>query len=209
MVNLPLIGILGAGKLGITIGQLARKAGYPVVIAASGEASKIALTVEVLVPGAQVGTAAEVARQADIVILALPLSKYKMLPKEALKGKTVIDAMNYWWEVDGPRDDILPSDASSSEVVQAFLPDAHVVKALNHMGYHDLYDEPRPKGAAGRKAIAIAGDTAEAVRSVEQFIDRLGFDTLYIGALKEGRRLEAGSAVFGANVDLGTLKTLV
>lgn len=206
---LPTIGILGAGKLGVVLGQLARNAGYTVYIAGSKATEKIALTVKVLVPGAIATTSKEAAERADIVILALPLSKYRDIPKASMKGKLVIDAMNYWWEVDGPREDFIPPEQSSSEAVQEYLPDSRVVKALNHMSYHDLFDETRPYGTPGRKAIAVAGDRKTDVRAVEQLVNNLGFDSLYIGKLKEGRKLESGTNVFGANVPKTRLRELI
>ena len=204
-----IIGILGAGKLGVTLAQLAVKAGYEVIVAGSGDAGKIALTVATLAPGATAATSDEVARRAEVIILALPLSKFRALPGRALAGKRVIDAMNYWWEVDGPRSELLPDSESTSEAVQAFLPGSRVVKALSHMGYHHLHDETKPTGSENRKAIAIAGDDSSDVAVVVDIVDKLGFDAVILPTLESGRVLEPGHPAFGANLTQKALKKLL
>lgn len=208
--SLPIktVGIIGAGKVGIVLAQLSLKAGYDVLISGSGEAAKIALSVKILAPGAHAVNTAELAKKADIIILAIPLSKYKTIPAEILAGKVVIDSMNHWYEVDGPREETIPNDVSSSEAVQRYLRDSRVIKALSHMGYHELFDNPYPRGDDKRKAIAVAGSQADA-EIVTQLIDSIGFDSLYIGELSEGSKLEPGMAAFGANLSKDNLEKIL
>lgn len=203
----PVIGILGAGKLGTTVARLALKKSYRVYIAGSGAADKIKLIVDTITPGAKAVTAVEAIRHSDIIILALPLSKMRNLPMDELQGKLVIDAMNYWWEVDGTIDE-LASSPSSSEMVQRYLSKSRIVKAVSHIGYHNLLDDSRPEGAKDRKAMAIAGDHESDVQMVARIVTDLGFDPVIIGKLSEGKKLEPGNPLFGASVNKAALKEL-
>lgn len=205
----PVVGILGAGKLGTVLGQLTRRAGLDVLIASSRPPEAIALTVEVLVPGAQAVDAATAVRESDVVVLAMPLSRARETDPSLLDGRLVIDAMNYWWEVDGEDPELAHPEPSSSEQVARWFPGARVVKAFNHTGYHDLYDTAAPAGAPGRRAIALAGDVAADVEPVAALVGALGFDPLPLGSLHAGRALEPGHPAFGANLARAELASLL
>lgn len=198
-MNTPGIGILGAGKLGLAIAKLGAEAGYDVWIASRKPAEKNALAVEILAPGAKAKDISEILAEMPVIILAIPLSNYQSIPKEQLAGKLVIDAMNYWWEVDGTSQTYSTVEETSSERVQKYFDQSKVIKAFNHMGYHDVQDEARPPGLPGRKAMAIAGNDPETLSLVTAIVDDFGFDPVVIGRLANGLMLEPGSELFGAN----------
>lgn len=203
------VGIIGAGRVGRVLARLASAAGHRVLIAGSGAPGRIAATVEAVAPGAVAAEASVVVRDAEAVVLALPLPQHRTLPAESLRGKLVIDAMNYWWEVDGLRAEFGDLRTSTSEIVQRSLPGARVVKAFNHMGYADLDEEARPAGTPGRKAIAVAGDDPADVATVMRLVNELGFDPVFAGALADGIKLEPGAEAFGADVDAAELRAML
>jgi len=209
MTEIQTVGILGAGKLGVSIAQLALAAGYKVYIAGSGDPKKIALSTKIITPGAVAVTVAEAVNKGDIVVLALPLGKFRNLDLSLFSDKLVVDGMNHWYEVDGPLASIITNNKTTSQTVQEYLPDARVVKAFNHMGYHNLRDEAKPNVTLGRKAIAVAGDDKKAVERVSEFVDTLGFDPFFLGTLKDSRTLETGQKAFGANLSYDALRQLV
>ena len=207
MVRIRTLGILGAGRLGTVLAQLAASAGLRVLVARSGDPRLIVSKMKAI--GAVAASMADVIDESDAVILALPLGEYRMLPAQALRGVLVVDAMNYWWASDGIRDDLSDPRTSTSELVQQHLEGARVVKALSHMGYQDLEDEARPSGSPGRKAIAIAGDDPTDIEVISQLVDTLGFDPVNAGPLSAGIMLEPGAEAFGADVDAAQLRAML
>jgi predicted dinucleotide-binding enzyme len=200
------IGILGAGRVGSAIARTALTAGYAVHIAGSGPAEDIQLIVDIVTPGAVAMTAADVAASADLVVLAVPMHKFRSVDPATLAGKVVIDTMNYWQPIDGTLDEFTADARSTSEVVAAFFAGARLVKTLNHIGYHDLETDARPAGHPDRHGLAIAGAAADAA-VVAEVLDRFGFDPVYAGPLEAGTAFEPGSPIFGGRHTAAELST--
>jgi len=184
------LGIVGAGKFGTTLARAAIAAGYDVAISGSGPRDDIALTVDVLAPGARAATTDEVVRDAELIVLAVPTHRFRELPSDLFAGKIVIDAMNYWEPVDGDDPELATATDGTSAIVQERFPSARVVKSLNQLGYHQLEETRRERGAPDRIAIGAAGDDRLAVKRVMKLLDRLGFDPVDAGPLKNGLALE-------------------
>lgn len=203
------LGIVGTGKMGTTLARAAVAAGYDVAISGSGPADDIALTVEVLAPGARAVTTEEVVRHAEIVVLAVPTHRFRQLPPDLFAGKILIDAMNYWEPIDGSDDELAGAPRGTSLVVQARFASARVVKSLNQLGYHELDELRRPTGAPDRIAIGAAGDDRLAVRTVMHLIDRLGFDAVDAGPLANGLALEPDGSPFAVTHSARELRDLL
>ncbi len=203
------LGIVGAGKLGTTLARAAVAAGYDVAISGSGPADDIGLTVDVLAAGAHAATVDEVVRHADIIVLAVPTHRFRELPRDLFAGKIVVDAMNYWEPVDGDDPELTTSPDGTSTIVQERFPAARVVKSLNQLGYHQLEEHRRPKGAPDRIAIGAAGDDRPAVKKVMRLLDRLGFDPVDAGPLKNGLALEPDGSPIAATYSADELSKLV
>jgi 8-hydroxy-5-deazaflavin:NADPH oxidoreductase len=200
--RLPRIGVFGAGHSGPVIARVALDAGYPVSIAASGEPEQIELITQVLIPGAEPHWAADAVAAADIVVLAIPLHKFTTLDPALVADRLVVDVMNYWPAVDGVVPMFEDRQQGSSEIVQRRLAASTVVKALNHIGYHELDDERRPAGSPDRRALGVAGDDRRAVNVVAELVERIGYDAARLDSLSAGRILEPGGPVFGLSLRL-------
>jgi predicted dinucleotide-binding enzyme len=203
------LGIVGAGKIGTAIARAAVAGGYDVAIAGSGPAERIELIVDVLAPGARAVSTDEVVRSADLIVLAIPMHRVRELPRDLFAGKILVDAMNYWEEIDGVDEELATAPTGTSVLVQDWFSSARVVKSLNQLGYFKFEKSRRPRGTPGRLAMAAAGDDRAAVAAVLQLIDRLGFDAVEAGGLEAGLALQPDGPVFGVGHSAEELSNLL
>jgi predicted dinucleotide-binding enzyme len=192
------IGLIGSGHIGSTVARLAVDAGHDVVLSNSRGPETLTDLVAELGDHARAATSAEAAAAGDIVVVTVPLKAYRQVPVEPLRGKVVIDTNNYYPERDGHIAELDDESTTVSELLQAHLPESHVVKAFNNIFFKHLGSLQRPAGSPERSTLAIAGNDDGAKKTVTEFLDSLGYDALDVGPLSEGWRYQRDTAAYAS-----------
>jgi predicted dinucleotide-binding enzyme len=196
-MDIKTIGLIGAGRIGSQLARLAVRNGYNVVISNSRGPETLSGLVAELGPKARAATPVEAASAADIVVVTIPLKNYRSVPVEPLAGKVVLDTNNYYPSRDGQIRELDQEQTTTSELLQAHLPESKVVKAFNHIYAAELTTDGQPAGTKNRRALAIAANDHEAKATVAKLIDQFGFDTVDIGPLSESWRIERDTPGYG------------
>ena len=203
------VAIFGAGRVGTVLARALVEAGLSVHVVGPRGPEDIRLIVDVVAPGANASEAAEAVVDADVVILAVPLHKVDSLDSHLLEGKIVVDVMNYWEPIDGHLPEFADATNGTSPIIASKFPGARIVKAFNHIGYHDIESDRRDAESPDRRALAVASDDDEAALAVMSLVDAIGFDALDLGPLSNGVVLEAGGGVFGVRLGKERLAALI
>ena len=198
------IGFIGAGHIGGNLARLGAKAGHEVLVSNSRNPKTLFTLLGQIGDKAKGGSPKDAALFGDIVVI--PFSSYLEMPVEELKRKVVIDTNNYFSARDGDYPEIDSGKVTSAELLARHLDGAKVVRTFSSVTSGDLLTDARPIGSPERRAIPLAGDDAAAKSIVARFVSELGFDSLDVGGLSQGRRFEVDSGVFGAKLNLVALK---
>ena len=192
------VGFIGSGHIGGTVAGLAVAAGYQVVLSNSRGPDTLAELTATLGPLARAATPAEAAAAGDLVVVSIPLRAYRSVPAQPLAGKVVMDTNNYYPQRDGQIAELDDSSTTGSELLQAHLGSAQVVKVFNNIYFRYLSELARPAGADERSALPIAGDSEGAKAAVTAFLDAIGYDAVDAGPLGEGgRRFQVQTPAYG------------
>ena len=195
MSTLNSIGIIGAGNIGSVIGVLAAKAGFHVRLSNSRGPESLAALVASMGADVTATTVLDAARDSDLVVIAIPFSGLEKLPCSELKGKLVIDAMNFIPGRDDIHLNLLAGGLNASEVLQ-HRTNARVVKAFSNIYSGHLEALARPYGAQDRSALPIAADDLDAKMGAVEVLGRLGWDTLDVGSLSKATLFDVGQPAF-------------
>jgi hypothetical protein len=201
------IGIIGSGQIGATLARRLTKLGHDVSIANSrGPQSLTALATET---GATPVPVADAVRAGEIVVMAIPTKAFPALPRNLFanvrEDVAVLDTANYHPELRDGRIDAIEHGVLESRWVEQQL-GRPVIKAFNNVFATSLMDKSAPKGAPGRIALSVYGDSSAARHAVLRLIDDLGFDPVDGGNLDESWRQQTGAPAYCQDLDASALR---
>jgi 8-hydroxy-5-deazaflavin:NADPH oxidoreductase len=198
------IGIIGAGNIGGNAAILFAKAGHEIGIANSRGPETLTGLVSEIGGNAKAVTVDEAAEFGEIVFVSIPLGKISELPTNGFDGKIVIDSNNYYPERDGQIAELDSDEKTSSELLAEHLKGAKVVKAFNTIWFEHLKtlgDTSLP--LENRRVIFVAGDDADAKKTVSNLIEEIGFAAYDTGSLREGGKNQApNTAIYNRNLTI-------
>lgn len=193
---MPTLGIIGSGNIGAAVARLAVAADIDVAIANSRGPQSLTGLVEELGPRATASTVEQAARAGEETLLSIPLTAYRFLPADLLRGRIVLDTGNYYPSRDGRIAELDSEEVTTTELAGQLLPGALLVKAFNNILAHHIPQLARPAGAPDRSALPIAGNAPDAKAQAAELIDRLGFDTVDAGTPDESWRFEPEAGAY-------------
>ncbi len=189
------IGIIGAGKIGGTLGELWAKAGHRVFLS-SRHPERLEGLAKKIGPNAQYGFPREAAMFGEVVLISVP---YRALPQVGgdyaleLEGKVVLETGNPFPGRDG--DMAHTARQKGTGVASAeFLPGVRLVRAFNTIPHYDLRSEAHRPG--DRVAVPLAGDDKSALNIAMSLVKDAGFEPVIVGPLNQAHKFDIGTSVF-------------
>ncbi|MEA2661035.1 MAG: 8-hydroxy-5-deazaflavin:NADPH oxidoreductase [Chloroflexota bacterium] len=173
------IAIIGAGNVGGALAAKWAKVGHTVTIAGRDQDKTKAKADQV---GARVATPKGAAKDADVIVMAVPSANLVDVATELgdLKGKIIIDATN----IMGPGARTAESPALA---LAKAVPGAKVVKTFN-TAFAQIHGETKDK--AVRPSQVLVGDDQDAKDTVKVLIEEAGFEPFDAGGLELAPDLE-------------------
>ncbi len=180
------ISIIGAGNVGMALGQVFSQRGETVVFGVP-EPAKYADAIAALGGKARVTTTAEAVAASEAVILAVPYAALPVIAQSVpdWQGKVLIDTTNPL--APGLAGLSVGTTTSGAEELAKLARGARVVKAFNTTGAENLADSRYPQGAP---MMPVCGDDAEARQRAMALATLIGFEAVDMGPLMAARYLE-------------------
>ncbi len=181
------IAFIGIGNVGFAIANNLQKKGHEIIIANNDEKSESVKKALSQNANMKVAKVQDAVNMSEAVFLATPYQANEQALKGIkFNGKLLVDCTN---PVGPGFIHVLNSVKSGSEVVQELAPDALVVKAFTIYGFENFIDSNYP-GYNVKPAMLIAGNDANAKKTLSLLVTDMGFETMDTGNLRQALHLE-------------------
>ncbi|WP_374601128.1 NADPH-dependent F420 reductase [Niveibacterium sp.] len=183
------IAFIGYGNVGAPLADHLQRLGHEVTLAAKDPASDNVRKALERNPALKVAEPVAAVSTAEVVFLATPFQANEAAlaaVAPALAGKVLVDCTN---PVGPGLRHGLGSERSGSEMIQAQVPGAHVVKAFTIYGFENFENNAYPTYNV-KPMMMYCGADAGAKRIVGDLIAALGWDPLDVGGLEQALHLE-------------------
>ena len=187
------IGIIGSGDVAQSLGAGLVKAGHTVMIGTRDTNKKELSSWHKKGDKKHLlGSTTEAAAYGEMIFLAIAWHATEDVLAQVrpeLAGKVVIDVTNplVFNEDEAPSLSV-GHTMSAGEIVQASLPDSHVIKTLNTINHKNM---AFPKYAEGLPIMFVCGNNQSAKNATRDLLAELGWeDLLDIGGIEKSRLLE-------------------
>ncbi len=204
------IGIIGAGRVGGTIGELWVKAGHEVVFSARAVEEVNALLARLnLGPRARAGTPKEAAAFGETVLISVPYAALPQIGRDyatELKGKVVLDTCNPIENRDGAMAVEMRSKGTGVASAE-LLPGVRLVRAFNCVGWNAMRTEAHRTGE--KLAIPLAADDPGGLKVAIGLVQDAGFEPVVVGGLARAKEFDVGTPIFGKAVTARELRSIL
>ena len=183
------IAFIGYGQVGGPLADHLQRLGHDVTLAAANPDSESVLKALTKNPNLKVVPPKEAVSGAEVVFLATPFQANEAALKSVageLKGKVLVDCTN---PVGPNLTHGLDNRQSGSEMVQALVPQAKVVKAFTIYGFENFEESSYP-GYNIKPVMMYCGKDSTARKVVGELIAQLGWNPLDVGGLEQALHLE-------------------
>ncbi|MDT0188742.1 NADPH-dependent F420 reductase [Rothia terrae] len=183
------VGIIGTGNIGGTLARKLASKGHDVKVANSRGPETI--DASVLSTGARAATADDAVHQAEVIIIAVPLTAYaalKSLLHTAPEQAIVVDTGNYYPGIFGKIDEL--EDGQVQAVWAQEQLGRPIIKAWNAVLAGRLAED------FPASALPVAGDSHAAKQVVFSLVKDTGFDPVDGGTSADAWRQQPGSPAY-------------
>ena len=196
------IAFIGYGNVGGALADHLQRAGHEVTLAArdpNSDKVKEALGKNAAL---KVSAPADAVKNADVVFVATPFQSVEAALKplvSELAGKVLVDCTN---PVGPGLTHGLSNAQSGTQMIQALVPAAKVVKAFTIYGYENFENSSYPAYNV-KPAMMFCGNDADAKSIVGKLIEELGWEPLDVGGIEQALHLEHMTLLWVRYVRMG------